>query len=115
MVTREDLKRANYRAMGADPLNARHHKYNVDPVDYHRHVSRGLVQKFLNLFPEKSRTAVGTATGLTLGYFLYLLVEPSQKNRPLKTMTPEWEKASEAYREAQNLDPITKYKENTRK
>jgi len=113
----EEIKRNpnNYRSLGPNPLYGyRHHKYNVDPVDFHKHMSRGIVQKYLNLFPIRLRTPVGTVTGIAIGLVLYQFVQPNPQNRPLKTMSPEWQAANQAYREAQNLDPISRYKENTR-
>ena len=89
----------------------KHGKINVDPADYAPHANRGLLARFFNSMPVVARVPVGTVTVLCAGYLTYLLVRPSRKNRPVHTLTPEWEKATEAYLEAQNMNPIRRYKE----
>ena len=74
-------------------------------------MNRGVVMRFLCVFPPALRVPVGTVTLLSVSYLLYLLVKPSIHNRPVHTMTPEWKAATEAYREAQNINPIRRYKE----
>jgi len=88
-----------------------HGHSNIDPESYERRMNRSVLQKYLNLFPARARVGVGTVTLLSSAYLLYLFVRPSPKNRPVHTLTPEWEAATEAYREAQNINPIRRYKE----
>ena len=88
-----------------------HGKFNIDAAEYTPYANRGLLARFINALPVPARIPVGTVTVLAAGYLTYLLVRPSRKNRPVHTLTPEWEKATEAYLEAQNMNPIRRYKE----
>ena len=89
-----------------------HGKYNVDPATYHRVLSRSsFMYRLLHNLPGPARVPVGSVMVMSAGYLTYLLVRPSQRNRPVHTLTPEWEKASAAYADAQNINPIRRYKE----
>ena len=89
-----------------------HGKYNVDPETYHRVLSRSsLFYRLLHTLPGPARVPVGSVMVMSAGYLTYLLVRPSQRNRPVHTLTPEWEAANAAYADAQNINPIRRYKE----
>jgi hypothetical protein len=85
---------------------------NLDPSAYGPRATRGLLAKFFHALPSPARLPVGVLTILSSGYLTYLLIRPSQKARPVHTLTPEWEAATEAYLEAQNMNPIRRYKES---
>jgi len=85
---------------------------NLDPVEYGPRATRGLLGKFIYSLPPAARVPVGTVVLISSGYLTYLLIRPSRKSRPVHTLTPEWEKATEAYQEAQNINPIRRYKES---
>jgi len=89
----------------------KHGYYNMDPIAYDKFTSSSSFHRFLKLFPGKYRTCVGTATVIAASLGLYHFVAPSSTNKPVRTMTPEWREATKAYRDAQNMDPISKFKQ----
>ena len=88
-----------------------HGKINIDPEAYHRAASKSILYRLLHTLPGPARVPVGTVMVMASGYMTYLLVRPSQRNRPVHTLTPEWQAASAAYADAQNINPIRRYKE----
>ena len=88
-----------------------HGAVNVDPTEYAPRATRSLLARFFHSLPPAARVPVGTVTVMAAGYLTYLLVRPSHKSRPVHTLTPEWEAATQAYLEAQNVNPIRRYKE----
>lgn len=84
-------------------------KGNVDPQAYHR-AQKSFFYRSFTALPMAARIPMGVASVMAGSYVIYLLVMPNKTTRPIRTLNPEWEAANEAYDEAQNINPIDRYK-----
>ena len=88
-----------------------HGQYNLDAHSYDRAFSRGIIYRSLKVFPARYRTLIGGTAIVAASAIIYKFIRPNPNNKPLKTMTKEWEEAESAYSQAQNQNPIYKYKQ----
>src|SRR4051794_19610906 len=72
--------------------------------------NRTWFRRYLNLFPRNTQVVVGTTTCLLASVIIYNIIRPGERE-PMKTLSPEWQKATEQYEAVQNNNPITRYGE----
>jgi len=73
--------------------------------------NRTWFRRYLNLFPRNTQVAVGTTTCILASIVIYNLIRPGER-KPMKTLSPEWQRATEQYEAAQNVNPISRYAES---
>jgi len=79
-----------------------HGHYNVDVAEYDRVKSKGFIYRQLKKVQPRYRVLAGTTGLIVLSLGLYQILMPSSKNRPVRTLTPEWLEATKAYSDEQN-------------